>query len=93
MTRAGDRDKRLEELFRLAIELRRSEREGFFRRHCADDPELRAELEELLAQDDEGTKDFLTSPVLTGEGPPTAVEGGEPKPADVAGPSASVATG
>jgi len=76
--REGDRDKRIEELFQLVIELRRSEREGFFRRHCADDPELRSELETLLVQDDEGTKDFLTSPVLDGEGPPTRIDGAEP---------------
>jgi serine/threonine protein kinase/gas vesicle protein len=76
--READRDKRVEELFQLAIELRRSEREGFFRRHCGDDAELRAELEALLVQDDEGTKDFLTSPVLDGEGPPTKIDGAEP---------------
>ena len=61
------RDVRLEELFQIACELPPDERPAFYQRHCADDPELRAELEELLAQDEEGTRDYLTSPVLEGQ--------------------------
>jgi non-specific serine/threonine protein kinase/serine/threonine-protein kinase len=53
--------------------LRLAEREGFFLRHCAGDDELRTELEELLAQDDQGTKDFLQSP-LVAEDTATGVE-------------------
>ncbi len=63
----GDREKRIEELFDIAVHLSVSEREGFYRRHLAGDPELRVELESLLAHDDEETKAFLTSPILLDE--------------------------
>jgi serine/threonine protein kinase/tetratricopeptide (TPR) repeat protein len=62
----SQRDMRLEELFQLVSELGPDERADFFARHCDDDPELRSELDALLAQDDEGTRDYLESPVLTG---------------------------
>ena len=63
----GDREKKIEELFDIAVHLSVSEREGFYRRHLAGDPELREELESLLAHDDEETKAFLTSPILLDE--------------------------
>ncbi len=59
-----EQDRKLEELFQLAADLDASERECFFDRHCGDDRELRAALLDLLRQDEEGTKDFLESPVL-----------------------------
>jgi tetratricopeptide (TPR) repeat protein len=65
----GGRRQRLEELFLLATELTSAERVGFFDRHCADDPSLRAELEELLVQDDEGTKGVLAGRALFPELP------------------------
>ncbi len=64
-----ERERKLEELFLIAADLVPEEREGFFRRHCGDDAELRAELEALLAEDEQGTKDFLRSPVLDDEPP------------------------
>jgi len=68
-----DRDRKLEELFQLVVDLSPDERAGFYARHCADDPELRAELEGLVAQDDHGTKAFLQSPVRQ-EHPRTPIE-------------------
>ncbi|MEM7309314.1 MAG: serine/threonine-protein kinase [Planctomycetota bacterium] len=59
------RNKRLEELFRLGVDVGRADRAGFLERHCGNDEELRAELEALLAQDDHGTKHYLHSPVLS----------------------------
>ena len=59
-----DRDKRLEELFRLGVEVPFKRREEFLERHCADDPELREELRGLLAQDDRGTKGVLGGPAM-----------------------------
>ncbi len=59
-----DRERRLEELFQLAADLPQSERAAFYARHCGDDIALERELDELLRQDDEGTKDFLQSPVI-----------------------------
>jgi len=47
------------------VHLPAEEREAFFDRHCRDEPGVRAELESLLAHDDEETKGFLQSPVQT----------------------------
>ena len=60
----AERDQKLEELFQLAADLNSADREQFFDRHCGEDAELRTALMELLRQDEEGTKDFLQSPVL-----------------------------
>jgi len=68
----AERERRAEDLFYVAADLPVAEREAFFARHCPDDPELRAEIESLLREDDEGTKDFLESPVLADDGRPTA---------------------
>ena len=59
------RAKRIEELFRLGVEVGVEGREDFLLRHCGDDQPLWQELSELLAQDDQGTKDYLNSPVLS----------------------------
>ena len=55
---------KLEELFQIACELAPDERPAFYERHCAGDDGLRGELEELLGQQDQGTREFLRSPVL-----------------------------
>jgi len=87
----SQRERRLEELFQVAVNLPRAEREGFFTRHCGDDTALRQELEELLRYDDEDTKEFLQSPVLEGGAPfstdlpgtdPARGDGGGEAPAD-----------
>ncbi len=62
-----NRARKLEELFRLAADLPRDEREEFFLRHCGEDEMLRDELVSLLRQDDDGTKHFLHSPILSGD--------------------------
>ncbi len=56
-------ERKVEELFEIAAHLRLDEREAFYERHCHGQPELRAELESLLAHDDQDTKGFLVSPV------------------------------
>ncbi len=57
-------ERRLEELFAIAVDLDPSERDAFIARHCSDDPDVGAELLALLREDDDGTKEFLRSPVL-----------------------------
>ncbi len=54
---------RLETLFERALELDPERRRAFLREHCATDVELRARLLQMLKQDEEGTKDYLLSPV------------------------------
>jgi serine/threonine protein kinase len=61
-----ERAQRIEELFRLGVELVPEEREAFLARHAAGDEELAGELRELLRQDQEGTKSYLQSPLLSG---------------------------
>ena len=73
----ADRDRKLEELFQLAADLSESERANFYQRHCPDDDDLREELESLLRQDDEGTKDFLVSPFMSTDPPSTDGAGAE----------------
>ena len=60
-------ERKVEELFEIAVHLPLEEREAFFERHCRGEPRVRAELESLLAHDDDETKGFLVSPVI-GEG-------------------------
>ena len=69
----NDREKKLEELFQVAVQLGPEEREGFFQRHCGDDSSLRAELDQLLAFDQEETKEFLRAPVLASGTPMTEI--------------------
>ncbi len=88
MTASFERDRKLEELFQLAADLSDREREAFFARHCADDPGLRTDLEELLLQDDEGTKDFLVSPVL-GAREPESDDAGTTEGNGLPGPGSS----
>jgi len=54
---------RLETLFDRALEVPSERRAAFLREHCADDVELRERLLAMLAQDEEGTRDYLLSPV------------------------------
>jgi len=60
-----ERTKRIEELFRLGVVVPRAERPDFLKRHCGGDESLEAELAALLAQDDDGTKSYLSSPVIS----------------------------
>ncbi len=57
-----ERQRKLEELFQIAVTVPGAELPAFFARHCAGDDGLRAELESLLAHD-EDTRDYLQSPV------------------------------
>ncbi|MAG58321.1 MAG: hypothetical protein CMJ83_18700, partial [Planctomycetes bacterium] len=61
----GVREKRLEELFQLALELATSERADFLERHCGDDIGLRSKLELMLSEDDQDTGSFLDEPVIS----------------------------
>ena len=54
---------RLETLFERALEQHPARREAFLREHCSDDVELRERLLAMLREDEEGTKDYLVSPV------------------------------
>ena len=54
---------RLEDLYHRALEAENNERSAFVRNMCADDPELRQELERLLAKDN-ATESFLEEPAL-----------------------------
>jgi len=54
---------RLETLFERALELAAEERPAFLREECPDDPHLRERLLRMLEQDEEGTKEYLLSPV------------------------------
>jgi serine/threonine protein kinase/tetratricopeptide (TPR) repeat protein len=58
-----DRFQRCEELFHAALPLAGKEREAFLERSCADDPELRTEVERLLAAH-ERAGDFISSPAV-----------------------------
>ena len=60
-----ERTKRIEELFRLGVVVARAERPDFLKRHCGGDASLESELAALLAQDDDGTKSYLSSPVIS----------------------------
>ena len=56
---------RLEDLYHRALEVEKNERASFVRDRCADDPELRQELERLLAEDN-AAESFLEEPALPG---------------------------
>ena len=58
----SERWRRLEQLFQEAIELDRKARPAFLDRQCEGDPELRAEIDRLLAAD-EDTQDLGEDPV------------------------------
>jgi serine/threonine protein kinase/formylglycine-generating enzyme required for sulfatase activity len=60
-----DRWRRLEDLFHAALEREPDARATFLEAHCGDDPELRAEIEALLAAD-VGSTSFLETPSLAG---------------------------
>ena len=52
---------KLEEIFHSALELSSDEREEFLSQHCVDNPDLRREVESLLAFEEKG-EDFIESP-------------------------------
>jgi non-specific serine/threonine protein kinase/serine/threonine-protein kinase len=59
----SDRFLRCEELFHAAAALAGKERDAFLERSCAEDPELRADVERLLAARDRAG-DFISSPAI-----------------------------
>ena len=61
-----DRFQRCEELFHAALPLSEQERAAFLQRSCPEDPELRSEVERLLAAH-ERAGDFISSPALAAE--------------------------
>jgi tetratricopeptide (TPR) repeat protein/predicted Ser/Thr protein kinase len=62
------RPRRIRALFEQAIELPPADRTAYLTEACPDDPELRAEVESLLAHADTDTAhDFLASPLLRTE--------------------------
>ena len=61
------RFRRCEELFHAAAALAEDEREAFLQRSCADDPELRADVERLLAAHARAG-DFISSPAIAAAG-------------------------
>ena len=63
----GDRFRRCEELFHAAAPLSDREREAFLQRSCADDPQLRADVERLLAAHARAA-DFIASPAIAAVG-------------------------
>jgi serine/threonine protein kinase len=60
-----ERERRLEQLFHLAIEIPLEEREEFVARNCAQDEELRRMLSALLERDGEGTPAALQKGVFS----------------------------
>ncbi len=67
---------RLEDLFRLAVELPHTERADFARRHADGDAEFERDLLALLSEDDAGTRCLLQGPL--NEGDPTTVHRATP---------------
>src|SRR5712692_5809159 len=57
-----DRWRRVEQLYHAALERPEGERSAYLREACAEDAELRREVEELLRQ--ESAKGFLESPAV-----------------------------
>ena len=60
---SSDRFQRCEELFHAAAPLAGTERDALLERSCAGDPELRADVERLLAAHDRAG-DFISSPAV-----------------------------
>jgi|SRR5579862_1965230 len=71
---ASDRWNRLEQLFHAALRLEESRRAAFVEAACAGDPDLRRDLELLLAHDAQPTKGLLKAPIPEAADP---VSGGE----------------
>ncbi|MDQ3627077.1 MAG: serine/threonine-protein kinase [Verrucomicrobiota bacterium] len=59
----SERWERVAELFDAAVTLAKPERTKFLEQECADDPELRAEIESLLAADEEDSEFMEDSPL------------------------------
>ena len=55
----AERERRVAELFRRALDVDPAERAAFVEAHAADDPEIRARAAELLAEEARGTKGIL----------------------------------
>ncbi len=69
-----DRWKQLEQLFHAALQLDESQRAAFIEAACTGDPELRRELELLLAHDRQPSKRLLKPPVRAAADNLTATE-------------------
>src|SRR5262245_21315363 len=63
----SSREQRLEALFDEAVELEVSSRAAFLEEHCADDSNLRAELERLLARDESAVDGLAAAPFRSSE--------------------------
>src|SRR5256885_9124789 len=59
-----DRWQQIEAVFQTAVDLKISERGDFLEKTCAGDPDLRAEVEKLMA-DYDSADGFIESPVWT----------------------------
>ncbi len=93
-----DRFRRVMELFGQACEIPREQRAAFLDQHCGTDPELRAELELMLAHDRQATRilpgagaHLLAEHVVQADDPP-APAGAVPAP-PLAGPALPVLAG
>lgn len=60
----NERWQKVEEIFEQAVEIPKAEREDFLTKTCNGDDELRREVEDLLAADEEA-QDFIESPVIS----------------------------
>ncbi len=76
-----ERFKRLERLYHSALELTAAERQAFLNQACADDADLRREVEALLAAQPRA-KDFLSVPVVEREARRRAGQLGDQTPND-----------
>ncbi|MEM7352540.1 MAG: serine/threonine-protein kinase, partial [Acidobacteriota bacterium] len=70
----GQRELRIVELLGDALERQGEARRKFLDRECADDAELRQELETLLAEETEATGEFLETPPFERTGPTSTSE-------------------
>ncbi len=91
-----DSDRRVVDLLMEALELEIGERRRFLDKVCAGEPELREELEELLAEEEQLDEKFLEVPAVAGLGDTPLIpddESGEATPApDQVGPYSIVET-
>lgn len=62
-----ERWQRIESIFQSALDLARSDRENFLNAECADDADLRSEVDKLLLQYDE-SGDFIEEPMVERSG-------------------------
>src|SRR5262245_51599450 len=64
-----DRNRRLYDLFDQAVDLPTAERPAFLDRACGDDPELRADVERLLARQERAQAQGFLEPPSAGPAP------------------------